>query len=123
MGIIIVPLFNAFTSVIAASSRAQSNAELDLAMQSVADRLNRADLACDYTSYAEAAAITAGLPASAASVSHMRYSPGPGGTVRWIAGACPPSGANPTLVQLVQVTITDSRSRVSRSIQVVKSDV
>ncbi|MEX1106256.1 MAG: type II secretion system protein [Ilumatobacteraceae bacterium] len=123
LGIIMVPLFGAFTSIIASGSRAQANAELDLAMQSAADRVNRADLSCDYSSYAEAAAVTAGWLPSAASVTHLRYSPGSGGTVEWVAGACPISGLNTTLVQLVQVTLTDPRSGVARMIQVVKSDV
>jgi type II secretory pathway pseudopilin PulG len=123
MGIIVVPVFDVFTSVISGSSRAASDVEVDMVMQSVADRVNRAAMSCDYTPYAEAAAVMAGWPESAATVSHMRYAAGVGGTVTWIAGACPAGGVNVTLVQLVQVTMTDPHTGTTRTLQVVKSDV
>lgn len=123
LGIIVVPVFDVFTSVIAGSSKATADVEVDMVMQSVADRVNRAAMSCDYTPYAEAAAEMAGWPGSATTVSHMRYAAGAGGTVTWIAGACPPGGVNVTLVQLVQVKMTDPDSGAVRTLQVVKSDV
>lgn len=123
LGIIVVPVFDVFTSVIAGSSKATAAVEVDLVMQSVADRVNRAEMGCDYTPYAEAAADMAGWPASATTVSHMRYAAGAGGTVTWIAGACPAGGVNVTLVQLVQVTMTDPDTGATRTLQLAKSDV
>ena len=123
LGIIVVPVFDVFTSVIAGSSKAMADVEIDMVMQGVADRVNRAEMSCDYTPYAEAAAVMAGWPESATTVSHMRYAAGVGGTVTWVAGACPAGGVNVTLVQMVQVKMTDPHSGAIRTLQVVKSNV
>jgi type II secretory pathway pseudopilin PulG len=123
LGIIVVPVFDVFTSVIAGSSKATADVKVDMVMQGVADRVNRAAMSCDYTPYVEAAAEMAGWPDSAATVSHMRYAAGAGGSVTWIAGACPAGGVNVTLIQMVQVTMNDPHSGATRTLQMVKSNV
>ena len=95
-----------------------------------ADRVNRANVQCSYLVYVQAAAQTKGWPPEQASATYEYYQPGSSATVpgTWQVG--PPAtpgcnGAAPTLnlVQRVTITMTSPESNISRSIQVVKSDV
>lgn len=125
MGIVLLPLMNAAITGVRASSVARQVAELQTVLNNAADRVNRAPVKCDYLIYVQAAAQTKGWSPSQASATYEWYEPGATAAVAgtWHAGAC--NGPTPTqnLVQRVTITMTSPEANVSRTIQVVKSDV
>ena len=125
LGIVIVPLFDAVMSAVKTSTVNRSTAQAESALQDTSDRINRSPLACDYSALAAVAAQAQGWSPSVATVVHRRYVPGPdpsvGGT--WVNGACAGGVITPNVVQSITITITAPGARVSRSMQVVKSDV
>jgi prepilin-type N-terminal cleavage/methylation domain-containing protein len=130
MGIVLVPLMNATITAVKASSTSRRVAELQTVLLNAADRVNRANVQCSYLVYVQAAAQTKGWPPEQASATYEYYEPGASATVpgTWKVGptdspGC--SGATPTLnlVQRVTITMKSPESNISRSIQVVKSDV
>ncbi len=125
MGLVLVPLMNAAITAVKASSSSRRVAELQTVLLNAADRVNRAPVKCDYLIYIEAAAQTKGWPPEQASATYEWYEPGPTAGVAgtWHPGAC--NGPTPTLnlVQRVTITMTSPEADVSRTIQVVKSDV
>jgi hypothetical protein len=122
---VIVPLFDALMTVITTSSGNRKTAQVESALQDASDRINRSPMSCDYSSFAAVAAQAQGWLPTAATVVHRRYVPGTdplvGGT--WVSNACVDGVITPNLVQSITVTITAPGSNVSRSMQVVKSDV
>jgi hypothetical protein len=125
LGIVIVPLFDALMTVVASSSGNRKTAEAESALQDASDRINRSPMACDYSALVAVAAQAQGWSPSAATAVHRRYVPGPdpsvGGT--WVSGACLDGAITPNMVQSITITITAPGSEVSRSMQVVKSNV
>ena len=125
IGTTIVTILSAMTGAVASSSRARSVSQVNTVLQNAADRVNRAPKRCDYSVYAQAAALTQGWEGDQAIVTHEHLVPGGTAAVpgTWVSGACP--GGTPTelLVQLVTVTVTSPDGLVTRSIEVVKSDV
>jgi prepilin-type N-terminal cleavage/methylation domain-containing protein len=125
MGITLLPLMNAAITGVKASSSSRRVAELQTVLLNAADRVNRAPVKCDYTVYIQAAAQTKGWSPSQASATYEWYEPGATAAVAgtWHPGAC--SGAAPTqnLVQRVTIQMTSPEANISRTIQVVKSDV
>jgi type II secretory pathway pseudopilin PulG len=130
MGIILFPIMNATITAVKASSTSRRVAELQTVLLNAADRVNRANVSCTYLVYVQAAAQTKGWPPEQASATYEWYQPGPTANVAgsWQTG--PPdspgcNGAAPTLnlVQRVTITMKSPESNISRSIQVVKSDV
>jgi hypothetical protein len=109
------------------STSVREIAEIETVLQNAADRVNRAPADCTYLDYVEAAVRSKGWKKEQASVTMSHYDPGttPGiltpGT--WAPDACPVEGRTDRLVQLVTITVTNPRATISRSIQVVKSDV
>jgi prepilin-type N-terminal cleavage/methylation domain-containing protein len=127
IGIVVIPLVQATFTSIATSSTTREVAEIETVLQNAADRVNRATTDCNYKIYIEAAAKSKGWPADRASATYQYYVPGstaeastPG---QWRPGGCLGSAPTPGLVQLVTVTIKSSSGNVSRTIEVVKSDV
>jgi prepilin-type N-terminal cleavage/methylation domain-containing protein len=122
---VLIPIMNAAITSVKASSSSRRIAELQTVLLNAADRVNRAPVKCDYTVYIQAAAQTKGWAPSQASATYEWYEPGDSAAVAgtWHSGAC--NGPTPTqnLVQRVTITMTSPEANVSRSIQVVKSDV
>ena len=126
MGIVLLPLMNAAITAVKSSSSARRVAELQTVLLNAADRVNRANVTClGYLVYVQAAAQTKGWPKDQADATYEYYQPGPSAGVAgtWQPGAC--AGATPTLnlVQRVTITMTSPEANISRTIQVVKSDV
>lgn len=130
LGTVIVAIMSSVIASITASSTSRSAARVETAIVNAADRINRAPKRCDYSIYAKAAVQTEGWDPSRASVVQEYYVPGAtaadAGT--WATGkpASPGCSADePTdlLLQRVTLTITSPDGKVTRSIQVVKSDV
>ncbi len=122
---LVIPLTSAVFTATSVSSVARSAAQVETALVNAADRVNGAPSRCDYTIYAQAAVQTQGWQPDRASVVVEHYVPGatPDVAGTWQAGGC--IGAAPTdlLVQRVTVRVTTPDDKVTRSIQVVKSDV
>jgi len=126
IGIIVVPTLAAMGALIRVSTTSREAANIETVLLNVADRINRAPTSeCDYTAYAQAAVVTHGWSASDIVVGHQYYDvvndtwiTGPAG-----AAACPASGNRPLLVKLVTLTVTSPQADISRTIQVVKSDI
>lgn len=128
LAIVAVPLGNAVLASIKASSRTVETSKVLTIVQNAADRVNRAPKVCDYVEYARAAAMSEGWPSATVSVQQRYFAPSGGapGSGQWLSGATPAcSGTDPTpmLVQMVKITVTGTQHGVSRTIEVVKSDV
>ena len=126
MGIVLLPLMDAAIAAVKSSSSARRVAELQTVLLNAADRVNRAPVKCTgYLIYVEAAAQTKGWPPEQATATYEWYQPGATAAIAgtWQPGAC--NGPTPTLnlVQRVTITITSPEADVSRTMQVVKSDV
>jgi prepilin-type N-terminal cleavage/methylation domain-containing protein len=125
MGIVLLPLMNAAITAVKTSSSSRRIAELQTVLLNAADRVNRAPVKCDYLVYVQAAAQTKGWPPEQASATYEWYQPGTSAAVAgtWQPGAC--NGPTPTLnlVQRVTIKMQSPEANVSRTIQVVKSDV
>ena len=128
--IVVVAILNAVSTMVSSSATSRSAAQVETAIVNAADRVNRAPKRCDYTIYAQAAVLTQGWPASTATVTHQYYIPGADATSTgsWAEGpagtpGCPGPAPADLLVQRVTISLTSPDGRVSRTIQVVKSDV
>lgn len=129
LGIIVVPILAGLAVATKASavSRAASNVETSLI--NAVDRVNRADAEtnglCDYYSYARAAVVTQGWSDNEISTTTEYLDLGSGS---WVQGpptaeGCPGGLYSTGLIQRVTIRVTDPNRHVSRSIQVVKSNV
>ena len=127
MGMVLLPIMNASIMAVKASSSSRRIAELQTVLLNAADRVNRAPVKCDYLVYVQAAAQTKGWPPEQASATYEWYQPGATAAIAgtWMAGPTACSGPAPTLnlVQRVTITVASPETNVSRTIQVVKSDV
>lgn len=130
LGILVMPLFSAVSATVRASGLAQSAARVETVLVNATDRVLRAPKRCDYRIFVQAAVLTEGWEANSGSVEQHYLVPGasPSEPGTWVPGipgspACP--GATPTdgLVQKVTITVTSPDGLVTRSIEVVKSDV
>ena len=130
LGTVVVAIVAAVVTAVGVSSTARSAARVETAIVNAADRINRAPKSCDYSIYAKAAVQIEGWDPAQATVTQQYYVPGAtaasAGT--WASGnASTPgcSAAEPTdlLVQRVTIRITSPDGQVTRTIEVVKSDV
>ncbi|MEP7201933.1 MAG: hypothetical protein ABI894_04945 [Ilumatobacteraceae bacterium] len=126
MGLVLVPLMNASIMAVKASSQSRRIAELQTVLLNAADRVNRANVKCDYLVYIQAAAQIKGWDPNQGSATYEYYRPSPSGAAvagTWQTGAC--NGSTPTqnLVQRVTITMTSPEDNISRTIVMVKSDV
>lgn len=129
IGIVVIPILSAVQVSIRSSSAATDAAELETLLVNSIDRINRAPrdaYPCDLSGPPTAAVITSGWPASQLVVAQEHLDTTTGG---WVAGACPisPTTGNPTfrngLVQRITLTLTHPDRPITRTLQVVKSDV
>ncbi len=125
IGIVMIPMINSTFTAVAASSTARQVAEIETVLQNAADRVNRAPTACDYAIYIEAAAQSKDWDPSRATATYQYYVPGASATVNgtWAPGGCPNDVRTAGLVQLVTITIINDTGAITRTINVVKSDV
>lgn len=130
MGTVVAAILNAVTTSIRMSSVSRDAAQVETVVVNAADRINRAPIRCDidgYTEYAVAAVRSQGWWtnegefAQAANVRHEFYDPT--ASPPWREGVCPADDFGKRLIQRVSVTVTSPNESVSRTIQVVKSDV
>jgi prepilin-type N-terminal cleavage/methylation domain-containing protein len=129
IGIVVIPILSAVQVSIRGSSAATDAAELETLLVNALDRINRADRGdyqCDLSGPPTAAVVTAGWPAGQLVVGQEHLDTTTGD---WVAGACPvsPTTGNPTfqngLVQRITLTLTHPDRPITRTLQVVKSDV
>ena len=130
LGTVVVAIMSAIVTAIGASSTARSAARVETAIVNAADRINRAPKKCDYSIYAKAAVQIEGWDPSRASVTQEYFVPGAtaadAGT--WATGSpsfpgCSADEPTDLLVQRVTIRITSPDGKVTRAIEVVKSDV
>jgi hypothetical protein len=120
VGIAIIPLMGASWVLVRSTAFNRSNTKVETVIANAADRVNRAAEGCDYTIYVEAAALSQGWAQGQVSATYSYWDTNTGD---WVAGACP-NGVRPDgLVQQVRITVTSPDGQVTRSMQVVKSDV
>lgn len=129
LGVVTVPILAAVRGAIRTSSVTEAAAEVETVLINAADRVQRAPNvdadACDFTEFAEAAAVAQGWPASAVTVRHEYLDPAAG---TWQVGpadkpACPTAGNQSNLAKRITITVSSPGQKVTRTIQVVKSDV
>ncbi len=129
LGVVIVPILAAVRAAIRTSSVADAAAQVETVLVNAADRVQRAPNvdtdACDFAAYAQAAAVSTGWDASTVSVRQQYLDAG-----QWKEGpasgpACPDTGnpADGRLAKRITITVSSPDDRVTRTIQVVKSDV
>lgn len=124
LAIIVVPVLGGLIAATRASSVARASSNVETALINAVDRINRADAVtnqlCDYYPYARAAVVTQGWSDSEVSVvnEHLDLD-----AAAWVSGGCPSGLYQAGLVQRVTITIRDPEGHISRSIQVVKSNV
>lgn len=130
MGTVVVAILNSVWTSVRVSSVSRDAAQVETVVVNAADRINRAPLRCDidgYTEYAVAAVRSQGWwtgegeYAEAATVLHEFYDPA--ASPPWREGVCPADDFGKRVIQRVSVTIKSPNHEVSRTIQVVKSDV
>jgi hypothetical protein len=134
LAVVVVPILNAVVTSIEASSRSRSAAQVETLVVNAADRVNRAPKACDYYNYARAAVVSRGWDASSVTkFEQAYYEPALSGPAEidlaqaghWVFGssACRLDEPSELEVQLVRIQISSPDGKVSRTIEVVKSDV
>lgn len=125
MAVMVVPMLGAVFTAVSESARSRAAAQVETTIVNAADRVNRAPKECDYLVYVQAAVRSQGWEASQASLVQEYYVPGeqPDDSGTWVAGACEIDTPTDLLVQRITITISSPDADVSRSIQVVKSDV
>ncbi|NLE79255.1 MAG: type II secretion system protein [Rhodococcus sp.] len=133
MSILIVPIMVAVITAIEASSRSRSAAQVETMVVNAADRVNRAPKSCDYSVYARAAVVSQGWSSDLVAVDHAYYQPhsdgdgqvdlGQPGSWVWGPDACELDEPSELEVQIARITITSPDRTVTRTIEVVKSDV
>jgi prepilin-type N-terminal cleavage/methylation domain-containing protein len=128
LGVVVTAILTAVRASIQASSVSRTAAQVESVLLNAVDRVNRAPRAdvtfqCDLTAPVVAAVETQGWPVANASVSQEFLDAGSWQTGLPGAEACPPGGFRQGLVQRISITITSPDGELSRSIQVVKSDV
>ena len=130
LGIVVVPVMRSVIMTITASASAQSASEVETALLNAVDRVNRADFdRCDYKIFAQAAVQTQGwdkdqITATQGYLDHATdlFIEGPTGALD-PGPACPETGFRTDLIQEISITVTSPDGRVTRTIQVVKSNV
>ncbi|HEY0520199.1 MAG TPA: type II secretion system protein [Ilumatobacteraceae bacterium] len=130
MSTVLLSIMDASIAGIRASRGAGDLAQIETVLQNAADRVNRAPLKCNYDQYVKAAAQAANWDPAQATVAYWWYAPGVDATASgsWhtptVANdACSTPGVAGKDVQLVKITIASPNGKVTRSMQVVKSNV
>ena len=125
LGVVVVPVLAAVRSAVRTSAVAEAAAQAETVLIDAADEVHRAPNGCNFTNHARTAASSVGWPEAAVAVHHEYLDE----TGHWTTGpvaespACPLGANRPGLAKRITITITDPDARVSRTIQMVKSDV
>jgi type II secretory pathway pseudopilin PulG len=122
LGVVIVPILAAVRGAIRTSSVTEAAAQVETVLINAADKVQRAPNvgdACDFTSFAQSAATAQGWPASSVAVQHEHLD----NLGAWQSGACPAGGDQANLAKRITITVSSPGHTVTRTIQVVKSDV
>ncbi|MGH9134272.1 MAG: hypothetical protein ACRDZZ_10080 [Ilumatobacteraceae bacterium] len=129
MVFVIVPIVGAAAASVSSSSADRSAGQVETALVTAADRVNRAPMTCDYALDAEAAVTSRGWAADRVSVRHSYYVPAPSASPSdpgtWVLdAACEPGSTSPRagLVQRIAISVTSPDGEVQREIQVIKRD-
>ena len=129
LAVIVVPVLAGLTMATKASAVSRAASNVETALINAVDRVNRSDAEthslCDYHPYARAAVVTQGWSPSEVTT-RTEYLDLASGS--WVQGpptaeGCPGGLYHAGLIQRVTITVTDPDRHVSRSIQVVKSNV
>ena len=129
IALVIIPIIQATMVGVKASSTARLVAEVDTTLQNAADRVTRAPALCAYEQYMRAALTAKGWNPNNVSATYQHYEPGAalvvedGPTGTWQPGACINNVRTSRLIQKVTITVTSDQESISRTIEVVKSDV
>ena len=125
MAIVVAPILAAVSTAVRESARSRSAAQVETTIVNAADRVNRAPKVCDYNVYVKAAVRAQQWDENRASIVEEHYVPPADLSQQgqWVPGACEIDTATDLLVQRITITITSPDGKVSRTIQVVKSDV
>lgn len=127
IGIVVVPVLAAVRGAVHISSTSKAAAEIQTVLINAADRVQRADgtATCDFSTFAENAAVAAGWPAEDVDVDQQYLDVATG---TWVAGpaygaACPDGDPQQRTASRITITATSPTGDLQRSIQVVKTDV
>ena len=126
MGIALIPLMMAALASVESSSMRRTATRVETVLANAADRVNRAGESCaGYDVYVKAAALVEGWESTQASATYEYYVPAdlPTAAGVWQTGKCPGATRPDGLVQLVTITVTSPDGRITRTMEVVKSDV
>lgn len=129
MSIIMAPLFSAIIASIRASTYTRNTAQVLTIVANAADRVNRAPKDCDYTRYVTAAMQSLNWDPVLATVDEAYFVPAssPTSSGTWTTStpmsACIGGVLTPLLVQRVTITVKSPDGKVSRKIEVIKSDI
>ncbi|MGB8860649.1 MAG: prepilin-type N-terminal cleavage/methylation domain-containing protein [Ilumatobacteraceae bacterium] len=127
MGVAMVPIMMAAYVLVRTSSFNHNSSKVETVLNNAADRVNRAGGTCDYHEFMEAAALAQHWDADRVTWTYAWFEPGAtataNGTWHTAATACPSTGYDKDLVQLVDITVTSPDGVVQRSLQVVKSRI
>jgi prepilin-type N-terminal cleavage/methylation domain-containing protein len=126
LGVLVTAILTAVRASITASSVSRTAAQVESVLLNAVDRVNRAprgDFPCDLSAPVVAAVETQGWPAANAAVAQEYLDAGSWQTGPAGAQACPGGVFRQGLVQRISITITSPDGELSRTIQVVKSDV
>ncbi len=134
MAVVMVPILSAVATSVKASSQTRSAAQVETALVNAADRVNRAELKCNYAIYAEAAVQSQGWDKNRASLTYAYWVV----PVTFVVGATPAlpgewstdgkacaiaDTTTDKLVQRVTISISSPDGDINRVIEVVKSRV
>lgn len=129
LAVIVVPVLAGLTMATKASAVSRAASNVETALINAVDRVNRSDAEanglCDYFPYARAAVVTQGWTPGEVTT-RTEYLDLASNS--WVQGpptaeGCPGGLYHAGLIQRVTITVTDPDRHVSRSIQVVKSNV
>lgn len=126
MGLVVSTVLVATLTATRASSTNRSAAQVESTLVNAVDRVNRAPFdECSFTRFARAAALSQDWRADQVTVTNAyldraswTWQTGPAGSE-----ACPAAGHRPQLVKRVVISVTSPDTNLTRSIEVVKSDV
>lgn len=126
IAVVVVPVLTAVATSIRTSSVSRVAAEVETVLVNAVDRANRADrgnFPCDLSSPVRAAVETHGWPASSATIGHEYLDAAGAWQTDATGTACPEGEFRAGIVQRVTVTVTSPTEDISRTLQVVKSDI
>ena len=129
MGTVLIAVMNAALAGIRSSSSSAYRSKVETVLQNAADRVNRAPKACTYPQFLRAAAQAVGWTGNEVTATYRWYVPGDSAAAAtpgtWDGdGTTACDGPVPgSIVQLVTINVTSPDGKVTRELEVVKSDI